>query len=93
MYFNPWERISTPAGLRAMLIEAGVVEPDIVAEQGNHGLNCPDDWWLIAIGSGYRGTITQLDATTVARVRERNLASLGQCDSIATNVVYRLAFK
>ncbi len=91
--FNPWERISTPAGLRKMLSEAGVENAEIVAEAGSHPLNSPEDWWLIAMGSGYRGTLRQLDVATLARVRESNLAMLGQCDAITTNVVYAVASK
>ena len=41
--FNPWDRISEPAGLRAMLAEAGVHGVDIVAESGTHPLESPED--------------------------------------------------
>ncbi|WP_363345807.1 class I SAM-dependent methyltransferase [Methylocystis echinoides] len=91
--FNPWERISTPTGLRKMLGEAGIENAEIVAQARNHPLNSPEDWWLIAMGSGYRGAIAQIDAETLARVRDRNLALLGQCDAITTNIVYSVAVK
>lgn len=91
--FNPWERISTPAGLREMLAEAGIAEAEIVAEAGSHPIRSPEDWWLIAMGSGYRGTLAQLDAATLARVRERNLAFLARCEAITTNVLYSVAVK
>ncbi|WP_442756501.1 class I SAM-dependent methyltransferase [Methylocystis sp. JAN1] len=91
--FNPWERISTPAGLREMLAEAGIAEAEIVAEAGSHPIISPEDWWLIAMGSGYRGTLAQLDAATLARVRERNLSRLRGCEAIATNVLYSVAVR
>lgn len=91
--FNPWERISTPAGLREMLGEAGIAHMETVAETGSHPLNSPEDWWLIAMGSGYRGTLAHLDAGALARVREKNLASLAGCTAITTNVVYGVAPK
>ena len=91
--FNPWERISTPAGLREMLAEAGITNVEIFAESGSHPLSAPNDWWLLAMGSGYRGTLAQLDPDELARVRVRNFALLGQCDAIATNVVYGVATK
>ena len=70
--FNPWERIATPAGLREMLAEAGITDAEIVAEPGSHPLNSPEDWWLVAMGSGYRGTLAQLDASaTRAGSREK----------------------
>lgn len=93
--FNPWERISEPSGLREMLAEAGVHAVDIMAESGSHPLNSPEDWWAIAMGSGYRGTLAQLDAEALALVRKQNLAQLdeSQVDAIATNVIYAVATK
>lgn len=89
--FNPWERISTPAGLREMLGEAGIEKAEIVAEAGSHPLNAPEDWWLIAMGTGYRGTLAQLDPKTLARVREENLAAILGCEAITMNVLYSVA--
>jgi ubiquinone/menaquinone biosynthesis C-methylase UbiE len=91
--FNPWERISTPAGLREMLGEAGIADVEAVAEAGSHPLNSPEDWWLVALGSGYRGTLAQLDDASLARVRNKNLASLAGCKAMTTNVVYGVATK
>jgi ubiquinone/menaquinone biosynthesis C-methylase UbiE len=93
--FNPWDRISEPCGLRDMLAEAGVQTVNIVAETGTHPLSSPEDWWKIAMGSGYRGTLAQLDAEALAHVREKNLAHLNkhQVDAIATNVIYAVATK
>lgn len=91
--FNPWERISTPAGLREMLDQAGVANAEIVAEEGTHPLSGPEDWWLVAMGSGYRGTLAQLDPAALERVRARNISLIGDCDAIAVNVVYGVATK
>jgi ubiquinone/menaquinone biosynthesis C-methylase UbiE len=93
--FNPWERISEPSGLREMLAEAGVCTDNIVAETGTHPLNTPEDWWLIAMGSGYRGTLAQLDVEALTYVHEKNLAHLDehQVKAIATNVIYAVATK
>jgi SAM-dependent methyltransferase len=93
--FNPWDRICEPAGLREMLAEAGVTNVDIVAEIGDHPLNSPEDWWMIAMGSGYRGTLAQLDPATLSRVREQNLRRLREfgAKAIETNVLYAIAVK
>jgi ubiquinone/menaquinone biosynthesis C-methylase UbiE len=93
--FNPWDRISEPDGLRAMLAKANVFNVDILAEAGTHPLNLPDDWWKIAMGSGYRGTLEQLDITTLDRVRQGNLSRLveDQVTAIETNVIYAVATK
>jgi SAM-dependent methyltransferase len=93
--FNPWDRISEPDGLRQMLAEAGVHQVDILAETGTHPLNEPEDWWKIAMGSGYRGTLQQLAPDAFKRVRQGNLSRLfeEQVTSIETNVVYAIATK
>lgn len=93
--FNPWDRISEPDGLRQMLSEAGVQNVDILAETGTHPLNEPEDWWKIAMGSGYRGTLEQLDSDTFTRVRATNLSHLIQdrTAAIETNVLYAVARK
>lgn len=95
--FNPWDRISKPSGLRDLFAEANIdIHTDeILAESGIHALSSPDDWWSIAMGSGYRGTLAQLDAEMFERVRNANLSCLHreQVKSIKTNVVYSVATK
>jgi len=93
--FNPWDRISEPSGLQAMLAESGVHTAHIVAESGSHPLQSPEDWWKIAMGSGYRGTLEQLDAESLAQVRTTNLSHLDEdrVQAITTNVVYAIADK
>ncbi|WP_210165048.1 hypothetical protein [Methylosinus sp. PW1] len=78
-----------------MLSAAGVSGADIVPEAGRHHLQSPDDWWAIAMGSGYRGTLAQLDFETFSRVRETNLSLLraSGATSIETNVLYAVAAK
>jgi ubiquinone/menaquinone biosynthesis C-methylase UbiE len=93
--FNPWDRIDHPEGLRALLAEARIETAEIVAEERTHSLQSPEDWWLIALGSGYRGTLAQLEAEAFGHVRSANLARL-QADritAIETNVIYTLAIK
>jgi SAM-dependent methyltransferase len=93
--FNPWDRISHPDGLYSMLANVGIRNCDIVAETGEHPIDAPEDWWAIAMGSGYRGTLAQLDQDTLLRVRDHNLSRLyaDQVASIETNVIYAVAGK
>jgi ubiquinone/menaquinone biosynthesis C-methylase UbiE len=93
--FNPWERISEPSGLQDMLAKSGVHTGHIIAESGSHPLQSPEDWWKIAMGSGYRGTLEQLDAESFTQVRTTNLSRLHeeQVQAITTNVVYAIAGK
>jgi hypothetical protein len=78
-----------------MLAQAGVHDVDILAETGTHPLNEPEDWWKIAMGSGYRGTLEQLDTDTFKRVRHGNLSRLFEerVTAIETNVIYAIATK
>jgi ubiquinone/menaquinone biosynthesis C-methylase UbiE len=93
--FNPWDRISTPEGLGAMLAEAGLHGVEIVAEQAVHPLASPEDWWTLAMGSGYRGTLDQLAPGELQRVKQANLAELEKrsVSGIAANVIYAVARK
>ena len=93
--FNPWDRINDPAGLRKILDEGGVASPKIIAENRLHPIKSPEDWWTIVLGSGYRGTIEQLNPTERQKVKEANLAFIRdeKVSAVETNVVYALAAK
>lgn len=93
--FNPWDRISDPASLAAMLRDAGIETDHIVEEAGSHPIASPEDWWATLLGSGYRGTIDQLDAESFAKVREANLRFIDEShlSGIEANVIYAVATK
>jgi ubiquinone/menaquinone biosynthesis C-methylase UbiE len=93
--FNPWDRIDDPASLRKIFDEAGVASPKIVAEKRLHPIKSAEDWWSIVLGSGYRGTIEQLNLAERQKVKEANLAFIRdeKISSIETNVLYALATK
>ena len=93
--FNPWDRINDPAALAAMLLEGGVGTDEVVAEADAQVLNSPEDFWTIALGSGYRGTIEQLDQEARERVRQATVDYISRHDvrSVETNAVYALARK
>jgi ubiquinone/menaquinone biosynthesis C-methylase UbiE len=88
--FNPWDRISEPAALRALLESAGAPEPSAVAEAGSQPLGMPEDWWPMVLGTGYRGTIEQLDPGSRDRVRDDCLRFIRETSvtAVETNVVY-----
>lgn len=93
--FSPWDRINEPASLSAMLLEGAVHASDVIAEEGRQPLDSPEDFWTIALGSGYRGTIEQLDPAARDRVRRATLNSLSKNEvrSVETNAVYAIARK
>lgn len=93
--FNPWDRINNPAALQAMLREGGVEADDLSAEAATHPVASPGAWWATLMGSGYRGTIDQLEAGALERVREKNMAFVRQSElaAVEANVVYAVATK
>ncbi|HXY25675.1 MAG TPA: class I SAM-dependent methyltransferase [Candidatus Acidoferrum sp.] len=93
--FNPWERINEPRGLSGMLLEAGVTADEVHAESDHQPLESPEDFWTIVLGSGYRGTIEQLDPAARERVRRAVLHGLSELKprSVETNAVYAIARK
>lgn len=93
--FNPWDRISDPPSVRALLHAGGVHEVEAVAEAGTHPISSPQAWWSAVLGSGYRGTLEQLDASARERVRMANLSFIRQSGirSVEANVVYAVATK
>jgi ubiquinone/menaquinone biosynthesis C-methylase UbiE len=93
--FNPWDRICDPQSLKALFAEAGIANPDLAAESGCHPIPSPEAWWAAVLGSGYRGTVDQLDATARERVRAANFEFIRNSGttSVEANVIYAVAQK
>jgi len=93
--FNPWDRINDLASLMMIMREAGVESAKIADENRLHPISSVEDWWTIVLGSGYRGTIEQLNPLERERVKEANLAFIrdDKISAIETNVLYALATK
>jgi ubiquinone/menaquinone biosynthesis C-methylase UbiE len=92
---KPWNKIVEPDPLRALLIECGVTEPDVLAEPGSHSLNSPDDWWTIIMGSGYRSTVEALSPPIRERVSAATIEAVQQerIQEIRADVIYAIARK
>ena len=93
--FNPWDRISDPASLRALLRNGGIERAEVVAEAGTHLIPSAGAWWSAVLGSGYRGTVDQLDAAALKRVYEANVSYIqaSGISSVEANVLYAIAQK
>ena len=91
--FNPWDHLTTPEALRELISGAGVDDVDVSAEEGVHQLRRPEDWWLMLMGSGYRGTLEQLDPADREVVQRKNLEFVKQANlkSVEANVVYAVS--
>jgi ubiquinone/menaquinone biosynthesis C-methylase UbiE len=95
--FQPWDRITDVESLQQMLCEGGIAseELSIVPEVGSQPLRSPEDFWTVALGSGYRGTIDQLDPDARERVRSVVVSGLREqkAADIETNIIYAVASK
>lgn len=93
--FNPWDRISEVEAVRSMLTATGLDNVEAVAESDSQPVNSPEDWWAMIMGSGYRGTVEQLNPSDQKRVRTENLDFIHRTSlrSLESNVVYATAEK
>ena len=93
--FNPWDRICDPGSVHALLADAGIQHAEVIAEAGKHPIPSAEAWWSAVLGSGYRGTLDQLDAKSRERVRTANLTYIRDSGiaSVEANVVYAIATK
>jgi len=93
--FNPWDRISDPRALDALLREAGIEGAEVIAKAATHAIPTPGSWWSAVLGSGYRGTFEQLDADARERVRAANFDFIEKTGtrSVEANVVFAIATK
>ena len=93
--FNPWDRICDPESLRGLLRDGGVKHAEIAAVAGEHPIPSPDAWWSAVLGSGYRGTLEQLDPAARERVRDANLSYVRASGirAVEANVVFAIARK
>ena len=93
--FNPWDRISDPESVRALLREGGIERADVVAEANTHPIPSGAAWWSAVLGSGYRGTVDQLDAAALKHVYQANMRYIeaSRISTVETNVIYAIAQK
>jgi len=57
---RPWEKLVDICALRRTFLMGGFEDPAVFAVSDQQPLASPDDWWTIAMGSGFRGEIEQL---------------------------------
>lgn len=93
--FHPWDRISDPEAVRTLLQDGGARHIEVEPEAGTHPIPTADAWWAAVLGSGYRGTVDQLDEADRQRVREANTAFIRQAGvhEVEANVVYARAMR
>jgi ubiquinone/menaquinone biosynthesis C-methylase UbiE len=93
--YNPWDSLSDPDAVSALLGRAGAREVRVEAVAGSLALRSPEDFWTIVQGSGYRGTCEAMSVDERDAVRALCLAAVTdrRITTIETNVVYAQATK
>jgi SAM-dependent methyltransferase len=103
--FNPWDRITTIEAVQR-LIEEGLAGSDkgrgrelkVVAEDCEHALSTPEDFWRIAQGSGLRWVIEQMGESKAMVLKKILLQRLterpeGPVRGIETNAIYGIVHR
>ncbi|MEQ9618349.1 MAG: class I SAM-dependent methyltransferase [Deltaproteobacteria bacterium] len=93
--YNPWDRITDTDSVRKLMEDGGASYIEVTSEDGQQSLRNPEDWWIIALGSGLRWTIDQLSEDEARRVRKANIKWLTEnnINAVGTNVIYAVAKK
>lgn len=68
---RPWERLTEPENLRALLRQAGAPEVAIEVSNDIQPFTQPEDAWTLIMGAGYRWEVEQLNQAQRAELRER----------------------
>lgn len=93
--YNPWEELTDPAAVTALLTRAGVPAVQVETVTADHPLRRPEDFWTIVLRSGYRATHDALTPAERATVRAATCTALTERDvtAIETNVIFAVATK
>jgi ubiquinone/menaquinone biosynthesis C-methylase UbiE len=93
--YNPWDALTDPDAVGALLAGAGAEHVRVEAVAGSHPLRSAEDFWTIVQGSGYRATFDAMSVEERDAVRTRCLAAIADRDitTIETNVIYAQATK
>jgi ubiquinone/menaquinone biosynthesis C-methylase UbiE len=93
--YTPWDKISEPESLQALLEAGGATNVEVVATTGTHPIATAEDWWTMVMGGGLRGTIDRLTPAERERVRQTNLDFLQTqgVNHLTFDVLYAIAHK
>lgn len=93
--YNPWDRITDKESVLNLMKNGGTSNIEVAAEEGVQSLRNPEDWWIIALGSGLRWTIDQLSPDEAEKIRGACISWIieNNIDSVGTDVIYAVAGK
>ena len=93
--FHPWDEITTPERLVGLFNRAGIDEVMVESIPGDQPLGDLEDFWHIALGTGYRATVDALEPEQRRVLRSKLLARLRDegIATVRTDVVYGVALR
>ena len=93
--FTPWNAIATPGDLVGLFDAAGIPRSHTETESRTFSVTHPDDLWAVVLGTGYRGTLEQMNLASQEHLRVRLLDKLRTAgvNALETEVLYGLARK
>jgi SAM-dependent methyltransferase len=89
--YRPWDRLTNEDDVAELLRSAGLADFELASEPGREALESPEHWWTIALGTGLRWFVDQLDPASAKALREESVGRARDVRSIETNVVYAVA--
>lgn len=92
---RPWERLTEPEALRGLMRDSGTADPVVTTTEHTQALGEVEDWWTIAMGSGFRAEIEQLHPRERKIVKQHVLARLTdqKVEAVAAHAVHAVARK
>ncbi len=91
--FNPWDDLVSVEQVLELYASSGIGGARAELVEAAQKLHSEDEWWDVVMGSGFRGTVEELDPSEAAAVRRANLAALRGTSSIDVSAVYAAARK
>jgi ubiquinone/menaquinone biosynthesis C-methylase UbiE len=91
--FNPWDDLVSVDQLLELYASSGIGGAQAELVEADQELRSPDEWWDVVLGTGFRGTLEELDPADVAEVQRANVAAMHGTTSIDVSAVYAAARK
>ncbi len=92
---RPWERLTQPENLRALLRKAGAQEAAIELAKDRQPLARPEDAWTLIMGSGFRWEVEQLAVEKRAILKDAVLRRVSETgvDEVETSALHAVTRK
>jgi ubiquinone/menaquinone biosynthesis C-methylase UbiE len=93
--FNPWDSVATVPAVEALFADGGTTPAEAEAVSGEQELACPEDFWDIVLGTGYRATVDAMTADQQRALRDRVIDGVraDRIHSVRTDVIHARALR